>query len=555
MLLALPGSAAAAIGVASFSLSTSTAQAGAHPDLNIDFAFEEPGEPETAQATAVELPPGFFLYPDLFPRCTDNQFATSECPIDSQVGLVTVRGNHEGNPDFELGTAPVYMRIRGSDELTRFAFVIPTVEATVEVPVVAGAATGYSPMLHFEDLPESTPVTSIEFELWGVPGAPVHDDDRFPIVPGGRPSSLPQQPLTRNPTACGETSSALSASSYEDPSHPATTTVSGPAIAGCEKLAALYSPDFRLSSTEASTSAGLEIKLLNGQDLTPNGLSSSDLKSSSMFLNGLELNEAADLALNTCTLSQVHLGDDSPAECPANSKIGTFTAAVAGTEDPLEGSAYLGAAEPSGDYELFLVATGSGIELKVPAQLDSGIEIPELPQVPLEELDVRLGFAVPLFLTAPECGTFYVAGLMNDWSHSFLSLILDGEFTIDSGPGGGPCPEPGGEEEESPPPTGGNPVGPPPAPAAETPVVKLLRHPPHRGHDRTPSFRFTSTVPRSTFRCKVDSHPWRPCHSPLTLRKLPLGSHAFRVRAVGPAGEESAAATYRFVVVPGHRSA
>jgi hypothetical protein len=552
VLLALPGSAAAAIGVESFSLTTSTAQAGAHPDLNVTFAFEEPGEPETAQAASVELPRGFFFYPGLMVRCTANQFAASECPIASQVGIVTIHGSHEGNPDFELGTAPVYMRIRGGGELARFAFVIPTVEATVEVPVVTGAATGYSPVLRFEGLPAATPIASIDFELWGVPAAPAHDDDRFPIVAGGRPSNVPQEPFTRNPTACGETSGALDANSYEDPSHPASTTVSGPSIAGCEKLGHPYFLEFTLGSTETATATGLEVELQEGQSLTPTGLSSPDLESALTFLNGLEVNEAADLALSICSHTQAHLDDDSPAECPAGSKIGTLTATVAGTEDPLEGSVYLGPDELSGDHQIFLVLTGAGIELKVPARLHVGIEIPELPQLPLEELNIRLGFSIPLFLTPPECGTFNAFAEVRDWSHPLLSLHIDGEYTIDSGPGGGPCSGPSGNE-----PSGSTQTQPPiPAPPttaprpAPRPVVKLLRHPPHRSHDRTPSFRFTSNVSGSTFKCKLDGRPWHPCRSPLTLRKLSLGSHIFRVRAVGSIGEESAAASYRFVVTP-----
>jgi hypothetical protein len=543
MLLALQGSAAAAIGIESFSLGTSTAQAGAHPDLNVAFSFEAPGEPETARDASVELPRGFFFYSGLMVRCTAKQFAISECPIASQVGLVTIHGNHEGNPDFALGTAAVYMRIPESGELARFAFVVPTVGATVEVPVIAGAATGYSPVLRFEGLPEATPVSSIHFELWGVPAAPIHDKDRFPIVPGGRPSNLPQEPFTRNPTACGETSGTLSASSYEDPSHPSNTTASGPSIAGCEKLDNPYSLDFSLDSTETSTAAGLEVELSEGQNLTPTGLASPDLEAAVMFLNGLEVNAAAASKLSTCT--HAHLGDNSPADCPAGAKLGVFTATVAGLEDPLEGGVYLGPAEPSGEYELFLVATGSGIELKVPAWLDSGIEIPELPQLPLKKLDLQVDASTSILLTPPECGAFNAFGEVTDWSHPFLALILDGFFPINSGPGGGPCPEPGEGGHGS---TQTAPAG-PPAPQQE-PVIKLRRHPPPRSHDRTPTFRFTSTVAGSTFKCRLDNRPWHPCRSPVTLRKLSFGSHAFRIRALGPDGTKSAPMTYRFVIKP-----
>jgi hypothetical protein len=51
----------------------------------------------------------------------------------------------------------------------------------------------------------------------------------------------------------------------------------------------------------------------------------------------------------------------------------------------------------------------------------------------------------------------------------------------------------------------------------------------------------------STFRCKLDSRPWRLCRSPLTLRKLGFGSHALRIKASG-GGAASAIVTYRFIL-------
>ncbi|MGN6276189.1 MAG: hypothetical protein ACTHNP_09725 [Solirubrobacterales bacterium] len=122
-------------------------------------------------------------------------------------------------------------------------------------------------------------------------------------------------------------------------------------------------------------------------------------------------------------------------------------------------------------------------------------------------------------------------------------MVIDGSFTIDSGPGDGPCPVPAGPQQTQTPPST--------MPATmPRPIVQLLRRPPHRSHDRTPTFRFTSTVADSAFKCKVDHRSWRSCHSPQTLRKLPLGSHTFRIRAIAPAGEKSAVAAYRFVIAP-----
>jgi hypothetical protein len=554
VLLALPGSAAAAIGIASFSLSASTAQAGAHADWNLAFSFEDPGEPETAREASVELPPGFWLYPDAIPHCTDNQFATSECPISSQVGVVAIRGNLGADPNFDLGQAPVYLLAPEGTELARLVFPVPPAETPVEVPVVADPATGYSLVLLFEDLPEATPIASIDFELWGIPAAPDHDDLRFPIVPGGRPSNLPQAPFTRNPTACSSTDIAiLHARSYEDPSEVSSRETPSPGITGCDKIRFEPFLSFQpIATTETATAAGFDLELEVPADLAPQDRSTSDTQTVSAFtLPGLQVNAAAASQRTACTLAQAHLDDISPAVCPAGSKLGAFTAAVGGVENPLEGNVYFGGSESSDSYRLFLLAASPRIQLKLPAQLssDGGVDVAiPLPQLPLEELNLQVSAGTSLLTTAGECGAFRGISEVTPWSEPNIAFVVSTPFTIVSGPGGSPCPEAATSTPQ-----------PQPSRATTTsqqrPVVAIRRHPPRRGHDRTPSFRFTSSVAQSSFNCKLDRRPWRPCHSPLTLRRVSLGSHVFRVRAISPSGEVSAVALYRFRVVPARRAA
>lgn len=49
-------------------------------------------------------------------------------------------------------------------------------------------------------------------------------------------------------------------------------------------------------------------------------------------------------------------------------------------------------------------------------------------------------------------------------------------------------------------------------------------------------FRFQSTVPGSSFQCKLDKGRFRPCASPKTYRNLKPGRHVFRVKAIAPSG-------------------
>lgn len=86
-----------------------------------------------------------------------------------------------------------------------------------------------------------------------------------------------------------------------------------------------------------------------------------------------------------------------------------------------------------------------------------------------------------------------------------------------------------------------------------TPQTTLKRKPPRKGRDRTPTFRFVADESGSTFQCKLDSRPFRPCRSPFTIAKLPLGQHTFKVRARDDSGTlDPSPATFSFKVTAEH---
>jgi hypothetical protein len=66
---------------------------------------------------------------------------------------------------------------------------------------------------------------------------------------------------------------------------------------------------------------------------------------------------------------------------------------------------------------------------------------------------------------------------------------------------------------------------------------------------RTATFRFASGEPGSTFSCKFDSKPFRPCTSPKTYSKLTPGAHVLRVKARDRAGNlDATPAVKRFTI-------
>jgi len=92
-----------------------------------------------------------------------------------------------------------------------------------------------------------------------------------------------------------------------------------------------------------------------------------------------------------------------------------------------------------------------------------------------------------------------------------------------------------------PPPPLAAPPPPPPAPPADVrpPRTKLTAHPRAlvltQKKWRKVAFRFTADERGSSFRCKLDRKPYRPCASPRTY-SVKVGKHAFRVFAIDQAG-------------------
>lgn len=97
---------------------------------------------------------------------------------------------------------------------------------------------------------------------------------------------------------------------------------------------------------------------------------------------------------------------------------------------------------------------------------------------------------------------------------------------------------------------GGGSGSPSPSGEHKAPQTTLLRKPPKRTRDRTPTFRFSTAELGARFECRLDRRRFRSCTSPFTAQRLALGAHRFAVRAVGHEGvADPTPATYRFKVI------
>ncbi len=84
---------------------------------------------------------------------------------------------------------------------------------------------------------------------------------------------------------------------------------------------------------------------------------------------------------------------------------------------------------------------------------------------------------------------------------------------------------------------------------AAEPETTINSGPSGRTDDPTPTFEFSSSIPGSSFECRIDGGTFTACTSPHTTEPLNEGQHTFEVRAISPAGnEDPTPATRDFVV-------
>ncbi len=468
-LLLLGGFATPALaseGIASFQTTMSTPLAGAHPDLETSFELENPGAPEAAQDVVFDAPEGVFGNPNAISQCTSVQFALEECSPDSQAGLVTVYANYEGESKKLLGTAPIYIMVPSPKQTALFAFIVPTVDIAIDIPVTVRTGGDYGLSFTVSNITQQIPLAAAHLTFWGFPADPSHSPQRFPKGSPGEPvgcaglagtgclsgeiePTVPNEPLTDNPTTCsGEPlATKLEVQTYQDPEHRSTSESSYPAITECVRD--VFKPVlFGTPTTEASDSpSGLEIDLIDPQS---EGFSASpsELKSATVTLPpGLTINPDAADGQSACPDEKANFGSDGPAECPDNAKIGTFQISSPVLSGPMEGSVYIGEPKPGEQYRLFLTASGFGMNVKLigafkpeekTGQLT--VDFENLPQAPFSQFALHLFAGERALMATPTACTIYTTkAVFVPWDEATAPQESTQAFGIDSGPHGSRC--------------------------------------------------------------------------------------------------------------------
>ena len=472
LFLAGAGISSASESIKSFSVSTSTTAAGGHPDLAASLSVNNPGSPEAVQRVSVNEPEGLFGNPHAITICSSSDFALSQCPTTSQAGVMVIRAKYENSSSYLLGTAPVFdVQTQSEDETARFAFITPTVNIPISIPVTVRTGSDYGLSLAVTGISQKIPLEAFEFTVWGFPYSPSHDTERFlkgsPGSPAGCPgkanatcaslggadphsAGIDPTPLTDNPTICtGATRTAIAeVETYQDPSHPTQASAQYPATTECESETFKPVAGISLTTSETDSASGLNLQLKAPQfeGLTA---SPSEIRSATIVLpDGLNINPDAADGQRACTDAQASFSSDAPSSCPDNSKIGNFDIVTPALDAPLVGSLYIGEPKPGNQYRLFMVADGFGIHAKLAASLvpdpQTGqvtFSAENLPQVPFETFNIHLFASDRGLVATPTHCTVYGADVtFVPWNQSLPLQVSRSNISLSAGPNGSSCP-------------------------------------------------------------------------------------------------------------------
>jgi hypothetical protein len=461
------GPAFASQEIESFSTSTSITEAGGHPDLITKFRIKNPGEPEAARNVIYDAPEGVFGNPNATTRCPQADFALTSCSTNSQVGIITVRANHNGDNNSLLGTSPVFSLVPGEHQTALFAFTMPSLGTPITIPVSVRTGSDYGLRFTVSNISQTDPIRGVDLTIWGFPAISEHNPDRFPKGTPGNPSSCPllanttclkgplassdiPHPLTSNPTVCtGQPLvTKLYVQTYQDPDNVTTAQSSYEPTTDCEREKFNPVISANLTTAEADSPSGLDLTLKAPQFLSF-AASPSQLRSATVtFPPGLTINPDAADGQSMCTDAAAHLNDDGPAQCPDNSKIGTFEVGSPALDESLIGSLYIGEPQPGNQYRLFMVATGSGIHAKLvgtfhpdPKTGQVVFQTEDLPQVAFETFSIHL-FASDrgLLATPTSCTLYPVSAHFFPWNDELADQTSSDFIGLSSGPNGRPCP-------------------------------------------------------------------------------------------------------------------
>lgn len=423
------------------SVTVSTTQAGAHPDLVTSFklATTPAGLPvERLRDARVTLPPGFWGAPWRLPQCTEEavNLPGTGCPEHDLVGLMSVE---LVLPNGEGGTlpAPLYNVRPGSRYAAEFGANLFAFSAFLKTKVRPGDYGLETVSLSIPDTLYQ--IKGVTVELWGVPADHTNAGDA-------------RIPLLTNPAICDTpTTASFAVDSWAHPELVKTGSAELAPFTGCENMGKvrpqlLVAPD---GPAQAQPS-GYDLDLKAPQPDSPDGIAPPTVRQVKVDLpEGVSISPDAAEGLQTCTEAQLAPGSEAEPDCPEASKVGTVSIVTPALENPLTGTLYVGDPQPGNRYRLFLVAKGQGVMIKLEGEVRPDPETGRLstvfsenPPLPFSELKVHLKGGPSALLSTPrQCGTYTTSATLTPYGGG-ADEVATSDFTITGDGQGGACAPP-----------------------------------------------------------------------------------------------------------------
>jgi hypothetical protein len=475
-LLALAGNAKAApYGIETAGVELSTSQAGAHPDLKLDFELtksEETGRPEFGTKKVVtDMPAGLVGNVTNFATCdmadvirttnTNSNENYSACPRSSNVGYmdITVRYAY-ANLGFMLRQRVYRLP---SDPGEPAAFGTSVFSQPIRLTVGVRSGSDYGIRVTADKLPEQVLTLAVSAIFWGVPAdhqgggatAPMFDGNpTYQTEPtnaeqyfGNPLVGVARTPLLTNPTSCTgqELVTGLGVASWAEPENLISTGLPSPRIIGCEQVAFDPAISVKPDSRRAGQPSGVQVDLKVPQTNDANQLATSHLKDATVTLpKGVTLSPALAEGLVGCTDEELGLYSEAPEACPPASKLGTVQLETPLLEEPMTGSIYVGSQESndpqSGQmYRMFLTAEGAGVLVKLAGQIKVDPQTGQIttvfennPQLPFSDLALKFkgGDHAPLVLPQ-SCGEYRTTAQLTGWANPGAPVETWSSFKVD----------------------------------------------------------------------------------------------------------------------------
>jgi hypothetical protein len=435
---------------------TSTSVAAARPDFKTRLVINQYQNQEgllrsngTTEEVSISLPPGLLGSINATPRCdTGHLLAFSDCPIESQVGLIKGRAELlEPFIEAIYNLEPPHPE----QEVARLGFTGALYPVFIDIHVRTAGDYGVTATVH--RAPGLLPLLNAETVLWGSPSDPVHDPQRLLATEACSSGTVCEDPAGKrevprtglafltNPSACQDGVVDFAVKSYQLPGQVFEKSDPLAPITDCQGLP--FAPSFQAEPTShvAGAPTGLKTKMVLPQHLKADERATATMREARVTLPaGIQIAAGAANWIGTCSQDQVGFHKEVDAACPDSSKIGTATIISPAIAKPLEGTVFQRTPTPGHQFGLWLTSDSLGLHIKIPGELQpdpaSGrltAVFSDLPQVPVEEIDLNVWGGSKAPLQNPDhCGTF-----TTDYSFAPHSqdpaVIGQSQMTIDEG--------------------------------------------------------------------------------------------------------------------------